>query len=422
MADPKISALFHLAPKEAVEYLQGRKQLAKTFSWQDLWQGEHAHQFTVSRLARLDILESLRDGITRSAQGDLSRRDWMKDARALLEKEGWWGTKEVLEPSPSGRGQGEGSGTLLTTKFDPARLKLIYDTNARMAYAAGQWQRITRNKSTHPYIRYITKRDEKVRHSHRAWHNLVLPVDHPFWKTHFPPNGWRCRCGVVSMSQKEFDAGLSPTGEKLNTDAPVIEYRDWVNKRTGAVERVPVGIDPGFAYNPGMAAARQANLAGVEAAKLAQASPAMAAAYNATMSQAFARQSMSVSDRKIEVVLGAVIGADAIFGKTGLDLTGHIHTADNYAVRHTMKSHGDAPIEIGRGQIAVTLADFDMIGQIVSSPDDVFADGKNKIGRDVVVFVKVIDGTGYRYVGEIRKKGKRVAMDSMRKKKGAWGS
>ena len=23
----------------------------------------------------------------------------------------------------------------------------------------------------------------------RAWHGTVLPVDHPFWQTHFPPNG-----------------------------------------------------------------------------------------------------------------------------------------------------------------------------------------------------------------------------------------
>ncbi len=271
MPDPKkISALFQLTPKEAVEYLQGRGQLTPTFSWQDLWQDEHAQQFTVSRLARLDITESLRDGITASVQGDLSRRDWTKNARTLLEKEGWWGIKEVLDPA---------TGKMVTTKFNPARLKLIYDTNTRMAYAAGQWQRIARNKATHPYVRYITKRDEKVRHSHRAWDNLTLPVDHPFWKTHFPPNGWRCRCRAVSMSQAEYDKGLSPNGQALNKAAPQIKTRDWVNKRTGAVERVPEGIDPGFAYNPGMAQARRANLAQVEAGKLAKVSPDMAAAY-----------------------------------------------------------------------------------------------------------------------------------------------
>lgn len=269
---PKLAALFKLTPQEAVEYLQGRGQLAQTFSWQDMWQEEHASVFTVSRLANLDLLQSIQDGITRNVNGDLSRRDWTKNAQSLLEQAGWWGKKEVLDPA---------TGEMVTTTFDPARLKLIFDTNTRMAYSAGLWQRIERNKKSHPYIRYITKRDEKVRLTHRAWDNLTLPVDHPFWKTHFPPNGWRCRCRAMSISQKEYDAGLSPNGERLNKSAPKIETRDWVNKRTGVVERVPVGIDPGFGYNPGMA--RAGNLAQIEAQKLVVASPALATQYRAAI-------------------------------------------------------------------------------------------------------------------------------------------
>ncbi len=222
--------------------------------------------FTVSRLANLDILEAMRDGITKNVNGDLSRRDWSKNAEQLLRDAGWWGKKEVLDPA---------SGEMVTTTFDPARLKLIFDTNTRMAYSAGLWGRIERNKKTHPHIRYITKRDEKVRLSHRAWDNLTLPVDHPFWKTHFPPNGWRCRCRAMSISQAEYDKGLSPNGETLNKTAPEIVYRDWINKRTGAVERVPAGIDPGFAYNPGIA--RNSNLANVALAKMQTATPLLAA-------------------------------------------------------------------------------------------------------------------------------------------------
>lgn len=252
-----IAALFKLTPQEAVDYLQGRGQLAQTFNWQDVWQEEHAHQFTVSRLANLDILEAMRDGILSSVKGDSSRQDWTKNAKELLIQAGWWGKKSLSDPA---------TGEIVTTTFDPARLKLIFDTNTRMAYSAGLWQRIDRNKQTHPYIRYITRRDERVREQHRSWDNLTLPVDHPFWKTHFPPNGWRCRCRAMSISQAEYDKGLSPLGEALNKAAPKIEYRDWVNKRTGVVERVPMGIDPGFGYNPGMA--RGQNLLDVTRNKL----------------------------------------------------------------------------------------------------------------------------------------------------------
>ena len=87
-----------LTPQEAVDYLQRRDRLTQTFSWQDLQHDEHALQFTVSRLARLDLLKAIQDGITKSVQGDLTRRDWMSDTKALLQKEGWWGQKDVLDP------------------------------------------------------------------------------------------------------------------------------------------------------------------------------------------------------------------------------------------------------------------------------------------------------------------------------------
>ncbi|MFZ5483495.1 MAG: phage minor head protein [Pseudomonadota bacterium] len=234
--------LFRLPPEEAVDYMKRRGLLTETFDWRDLWQDEHLHQFTVSRLARLDLLEAIRDGITRSVEGDLSRRDWMRDIQAMLQKEGWWGEEEVLDPV---------TGKLVKTVFDPARLKLIYDTNTNMAYSAGLWERIARNKATSPYIRYITRRDEKVRITHQAWDNLALPVDHPFWDSHFPPNGWRCRCRAMSMSQRDYDTWKAQG--RLKTEPPPGETRRWVDKRSGEVHQVPIGIDPGFAYNPGKA-------------------------------------------------------------------------------------------------------------------------------------------------------------------------
>jgi uncharacterized protein with gpF-like domain len=27
-----------------------------------------------------------------------------------------------------------------------------------------------------------------------------IRADHPFWDTWYPPNGFRCRCGVVTLS------------------------------------------------------------------------------------------------------------------------------------------------------------------------------------------------------------------------------
>ncbi|MBB5204449.1 SPP1 gp7 family putative phage head morphogenesis protein [Inhella inkyongensis] len=247
MSDAQAFAALHkLTPVQAMQYLAGRTERTLTYSWQDLWQEEHAQQFTVSRLARADLLADLQRLITEAVDGDLSRSGFELDAKQLLSRAGWWGEKHVLDPV---------SGERQVTRFDPARLKLIFDTNTRMAYAAGQWERIQRTKRTHPYLRYVTAADDRVRPAHRAWNGVTLPVDDHFWRSHMPPNGWRCRCRVVAVNQRDYDRGTTPGGRPMRKTAVDLGEREWVNKRTGVVERVPVGVDPGFGYNPGVARA-----------------------------------------------------------------------------------------------------------------------------------------------------------------------
>lgn len=237
------AALARLQPEEALAYLKARGLITPTWSWADLWQEEHGEQFTVSRLESLDLLQELQTLITASVSGELSRTDFMRDAKAHLQARGWWGENTLVDPA---------TGREVTTTFNPARLELIFDTNTRQAYAAGQWERIQASKRSHPYIRYITKGDEKVRASHAAWNNVTLPVDDAFWHAHTPPNAWRCRCRIVSVDQREYDRGLTPMGAAMIKTAPPVELKEWTNPRTGEVSQVPVGVHPAFAYNPGM--------------------------------------------------------------------------------------------------------------------------------------------------------------------------
>lgn len=93
---------------------------------------------------------------------------------------------------------------------------------------------------------------------------MTLPLDDAWWATHRPPNGWRCRCRVIGVTQREYDQGevLDRPGAETDQGAPLrstpmvkaappVSLRDWRNPITGAIEQVPVGIDPGFDYNPG---------------------------------------------------------------------------------------------------------------------------------------------------------------------------
>lgn len=137
---------------------------------------------------------------------------------------------------------------------------------------------------------------------------------------------------------------------------------------------------------------------------------------------AFAEAAAAVADRLVTLRIGPVNNAQRIMESTGLDLTGFDRMLDNYGIRHTLKQHGSSTREAARGQIAVALIDFGLIDLITSEPDAVFHGGRNKIGREVLVFTKLIDGIGYRHVEEVRSRRKLVATDSLRKKKGAWGS
>ena len=108
--------------------------------------------------------------------------------------------------------------------------------------------------------------------------------------------------------------------------------------------------------------------------------------------------------------------SSAIFKDCGIELSDYKHIIDNYAILHIIKNHGDAVKEKRRNQLPVTIDYFKKIKSIISNPDNVYYDGKNKIGRDVIVYEKKFNDTVI-YVEEIRTGRKQLATNSMRIKK-----
>ena len=125
----------------------------------------------------------------------------------------------------------------------------------RTARAAGQWERAQRTKRALPYLLYELGPSENHRHEHEKWAGTCLPIDDPWWKTHMTPNGWGCKCGVRQVSRSEYQSLLA--SGKIKTEAPNDGTKEWINKRTGEVEIIPRGIDPGWNYNPGLNSAEK---------------------------------------------------------------------------------------------------------------------------------------------------------------------
>lgn len=238
-------ALGALKPEDAISVFQQRSLLRPSFRWQEVYQAEHATQFAVAGVMRLDILRDIRGAVDAVVEqgGDLQM--FSGELKKTLVRKGWWGNLEITDPP---------TGEVRKTKFDDRRLQLIFDVNMRQSHAAGRWQRGMRGKM--PFIVYRTMGDERVRASHKPWDYLVLPREHPFWETHLPPNGWRCRCHFFFTDQAGADK-LVAAGHKVSFEPPPTQWVEFENKSTGQVERVPRGIDPGFAYNPGKVAAQR---------------------------------------------------------------------------------------------------------------------------------------------------------------------
>lgn len=229
-----------IAPQDAFAIFQARRLLLPSFRWQEVWQQEHTRGFAVAGVMRADVLAYLRDAVEFALANGQDQRDFVMAVKRGLVAKGFWGNVEVTDP---------GTGEIRTARFNEQRLRLIFDVNMRQSHAAGAWLRAMSSKVI-THVIYRTMGDEKVRQSHRAWDALCLPKEHPFWDTHAPPNGWNCRC-FLSFTNELGIERLQKAGDKLHFEAPPIQYVEFRNRSTGEVQRVPRGIDPGFAYNPG---------------------------------------------------------------------------------------------------------------------------------------------------------------------------
>jgi hypothetical protein len=116
----------------------------------------------------------------------------------------------------------------------------------------------------HPYLMYRIGPSVNHRQEHVSWDGLIL--DDPWWDSHFPPNGWGCRCYTRAVSEARLakykedgvpvPSAADGTGGgtlKIKTDAPPVAYKTYINERKGTVEQVPDGIDPAFNWNAGKA-------------------------------------------------------------------------------------------------------------------------------------------------------------------------
>lgn len=244
MADPFAPEEFAKPPQEVLRYAR-EKGLKTTFHWQDMMLDEHAHAFTVAKSAGYDVLSDIRKAVDTAIEQRVDFDDFRKELEPILRKKGWWGKQRAIDPLTGAE--------KIVQLGSPQRLRTIYWANVNSAYAAGEWERTWRTRRVLPYLEYLISTAEHKRPEHLAWVGTVLLVEDPWWDEHYPPNGWLCRCRVrqLSISAAEGRPRFGDRPEDFGS-------REFVNKRTGEVSRVPNGIDAGWNHNPGKFRGRMA--------------------------------------------------------------------------------------------------------------------------------------------------------------------
>lgn len=253
METPDLVYALGLPPRDAVAYLES-KGIRPSRHWYDIWQEAQAKSVTVSGMTRLDLLEDVKKGLVDAVKNGKTGKMFIDDLVPILRAKGWTGKRQSINPKT---GEVTEKGPDL-----PARLSLIFFQNVQSAYMYGRYRAMLANAEERPWWMYIAVLDSRTRPHHRALHRKVFRYDDPFWKTHYPPNGFYCRCRVRALSDAQLEReGLTPEsgeGRMVSRDAVVNprapESQQVVREVWGWQER-PGGLthwtDMGFSYSAG---------------------------------------------------------------------------------------------------------------------------------------------------------------------------
>jgi SPP1 gp7 family putative phage head morphogenesis protein len=174
-----------------------QKGLKPSFSYADMLGDAHSHAFTVAKMMDVDLLATVRDSLDSALANGVPFKQWAESITPVLQASGWWGRKKVVDT--------EADRLVVAQLGSPSRLETIWRTNLQAAYAAGAWQEIEAQKGVAPFLMYDAIDDFRTRPLHSSWDRTVLPVGHKWWRTHYPPNGYNCRCGVIQLDGEQLE-------------------------------------------------------------------------------------------------------------------------------------------------------------------------------------------------------------------------
>lgn len=213
--DPEIPAE-PVQPEAAIKFWQDKAKLTWAQA-QGLSDGAKARAFYVTGLYRQDLVDLVSDALREALENGETLEDFKIRIAQAIQNQGW----------------------------HDYRIENIFRTNMQSAYSAGRYLKMQAVKKSRPYWQYLAIMDRRTRPSHAVLHELVYPADHDFWSENYPPNGFRCRCCVRSLSERQVKM------QDLKVEKEMPGPGIWTDPETGEEVRVNFpGADKGFRNNP----------------------------------------------------------------------------------------------------------------------------------------------------------------------------
>jgi SPP1 gp7 family putative phage head morphogenesis protein len=157
--------------------------------------------FELAGIAVDDLLDQIKREIDTSLVEGTTLKDFQKSASSIFKKLGYVGVT-------------------------PWRTETIYRTNMQGAYQAGRYNQMTDQAVL------IARPFWATRLTHAAMHGRIFRNDHPIWAEWYPPNGFNCRCYVMTVSARQVAANnwnvetVNVTGKSIPSFNPTTGLPD----------------------------------------------------------------------------------------------------------------------------------------------------------------------------------------------------
>jgi SPP1 gp7 family putative phage head morphogenesis protein len=186
-------------------------KMIPSWRWDEMNGKQHLDAFTVAKVMKADVLQTLFDATEKYTKTGKSVEDLIEDIKPILQKQGWWGADEITNPET-----GKKEKVQLGSEH---RIRLIVETNANIARARGEFKQMISNSHRRPYVKYSQIDRSTKNHDHEHLDGKIFSIDDPYIQKRWPPSDFGCDCEVYPMSEKQVlkETGKNSIGDVVAT-------------------------------------------------------------------------------------------------------------------------------------------------------------------------------------------------------------